>query len=80
MKDFTKEKLGVVNGTQHTQSYTIVRIKRKRTDEPLDALGSYPQTFVFPLERMSHVNCSRGQATKEEIQECIERVSICRNG
>lgn len=32
--------------TVPSQSYTILRIKRKRNEEPLDALGHY--AFQFP--------------------------------
>ena len=30
-----------INSEIQSGSYTILRIKRKRTDEPLDALGTY---------------------------------------
>jgi hypothetical protein len=32
---------------QQPQQYTILRIKRKRTDEPLDALGMFSEITIY---------------------------------
>ena len=50
MSDQVKEQPTVANGVQPPQSYTIVRIKRKRTEEPLDALGD----LAFILDHLIH--------------------------
>ena len=64
--------------SQPQQPYAIVRIKRKRNEEPLDALGEYshlPQDHQRPHRVIS---CSRRRRSEqEEVPGWVECVSVC---
>lgn len=67
-----------MDAQSNNHPYTIVRIKRKRTDEPLDALGVL---LVPPVRKVKFLcNISRRvPGSQKEVKRWSRCFSVCSN-